>query len=810
MEKIKKYINKVVNKTVRAIIASVSQDTSGEGTPAPIATKTVELARKVGAEGMVLLKNDNQVLPLDKDTVVSVFGRVQQDYFYVGYGSGGDVKVPYKVNLMAGLEGAGIKVNQELAEIYKKWCQDNPVDHGFWGHWPMCYDEMPIKDKDIEDALDKSNTALIVIGRAAGEDRENTLTKGSYYLTDEEHRLLKGVTAKFNKTVVLLNIGNIMDMSWIDKYNISSLLIVWQGGMESGNSIADILSGKETPSGKLTDTIAKCYQDYPSGADFGGKLFNNYVEDIYVGYRYFRTFAKDKVLYPFGYGLSYTDFNIEATHTNISASSINIKVKVTNIGSYKGKEIVQVYYSPPQGKLGKPVLSLAVFAKTKCLEPNQAQELDISYSIADMASYDDNGSTGYKSAYVLEKGIYSILYGNSIDNLSKCCEYIQDNTAITKQLEEVSAVQPECIFNRLVAITQGDTIVPKYKSVPARSVSLKGKISNNLPSEIPLTKDKGIKLADVKSGKASMQDFVAQLSLDELEALTRGDYIMGSSLGAKGNAGVFGGVLASLREKGIPPITTTDGPSGIRLAACSSLLPNGTGLASSWNTALITEVYQHIAQEMIERGSNVLLAPGMNIHRNVLCGRNFEYFSEDPLVSGVIASAVVQGLQSQGVSACPKHFACNNQEKRRIFNDSRLSERALREIYLKGFEICIRESNPQNIMTSYNKINGVWGHYKYDLCTTILRGEWGYKGNVITDWWMRSAKSPEFPMLQNQAYRIRAQVDVLMPGGKRVGKKRPDGTLLKSLGKDGGITLGEIQRSAINILNFALISNAME
>lgn len=812
MSKIKKFFNKIFNTLVRAVISSVSQDTSSiAGEAAEITPEIVQSCREAAAEGIVLLKNDNEALPLDKGRKVSVFGRVQYDYFYVGYGSGGDVKVPYKVSLMEGLaNNDNINLNEELASIYRNWCNDNPVDNGYWGNWPMHYEEMPVNSELVKNAAAKSDTAIIVIGRAAGEDRENTLTKGSYYLTEDEESLLKEVTTRFSKTVVLLNIGNIFDMSWVNNYNISALVLVWQGGMESGNAVADVLSGKVTPSGKLTDTIAINYNDYPSAKDFNNKLFNNYTEDIFVGYRYFDTFAKDKVLYPFGYGLSYTNFKIDNVKAVTDKDNVKVTAKVTNVGRYSGKEILQLYYSSPQGQLGKPIMQLATFHKTALLKPKQSELIEISYPISQMASYDDSGITGNKSAYVLEEGIYNIYCGASINDVVKCGEYIQDKLKITKQLGEASAVNGEYAFDRMVATLKDNKIVYEYKKVPVATTSLKDRILNNLPKDIPYTGDKGIKLIDVKGGKATIDQFVAQLTPDELEALTRGDYVMNSPLGAKGNAGVFGGVLESLRDKGIPPITTTDGPSGIRLAACSSLLPNGTALACSWNIDLVKKLYENVGIEMIARGTDVLLAPGMNIHRNPLCGRNFEYFSEDPVVTGQIAAAVVDGLQSQGVSACIKHYACNNQEKWRTINDSRISERALREIYLKGFEICIEKSKPYNVMTSYNKINGVWGHYNYDLCTTILRGEWGYTGNVMTDWWMQPSYSPEFPNLKNQAYRVRAQVDVLMPGGKRAGRKRPDGTLLKTLGREDGITLGELQRCAMNVLNFAINSSAMK
>jgi len=323
-----------------------------------------------------------------------------------------------------------------------------------------------------------------------------------------------------------------------------------------------------------------------------------------------------------------------------------------------------------------------------------------------------------------------------------------------------------------------------------------------LPEAIPLTGDRGWKLRDVKSGRITLDAFVGQLNITELEAISRGAYIMGHPLGARGNAGIFGGVTESLRKKGIPPVTATDGPSGIRLYDSCSLLPIGTLLACTFDRSLVETLYTAVAREMIRRGSDVLLAPGMNIHRNPLCGRNFEYFSEDPYLTGRMAAAVVRGIQSQGVSACPKHFACNNQETNRNGTDSILSERALREIYLKGFEICVKLAKPKNLMTCYNKVNGVWGHYHFDLVKTILRGEWSFTGNVMTDWWMQYAASPEFPKLSGNAYRVRSGVDLLMPGGRSFHDKtnRPDGTLLATYGKKGGITLGEMQETAKNVL----------
>ncbi len=407
---------------------------------------------------------------------------------------------------------------------------------------------------------------------------------------------------------------------------------------------------------------------------------------------------------------------------------------------------------------------------------------------------------------MVEKGVYRIYLGSDVRSAEKIFEFsVSENIVVERRKEVCAPKYPFEIYKSVEDEKTGRRA--DFDIAPASSVNLRQTILDNLPADIPQTEDRGYKLKDVAEGKVSLDDFVAQLSLDELEAITRGDYIMNSPLGANGNAGVFGGVLESLREKGVTPVTTTDGPSGIRLKASCSLIPIGSSLASTFNKELVKEVYYKVGCEMKDRGSDVLLAPGMNIKRNVLCGRNFEYFSEDPILTGKIAAAAVTGLQKAGVSACPKHFACNNQEYNRLHNDSRVSERALREIYLKGFEICVKTAKPHCIMTSYNKINGVWGHYNYELCARILRQEWGFDGLVMTDWWMRSSRSPEFPDMKDNAYRVRAQVDLLMPGGRRVGRKKPDGTLLQTLGKTQGITLGEIQLCAKHVLTAVMRSN---
>lgn len=750
-----------------------------------------ELLRKAAAEGAVLL--ENRVLPLKPGTKVSLFGRVQCDFFFTGYGSGGDVNYPYSVSLLEGLRSCeSLAINEDLASLYESWVRDNPPDHGVWGCWPRSHPEMPVTEEIVRRAKERAGNAVIVIGRASGEDREALLEEGSYYLTAEERNLLQTVTAQFPDAVLVLNIGSIMDFSFLADYTFGAVLIAWQGGMESGNAVADILSGKVSPSGRLTDTIAKKYEDYPSSGYFGEKDRNEYTEDIYVGYRWFETFEQDKVLYPFGHGLSYTSFSLEAREL----SPLTYQVTVTNTGHFPGRETVMLFVQKPQGKLGNPARELVAFSKTRELAPGETQILTLTATRYQLSSYDDSGRTGHKSCYVLQGGTYRFYIGKTVRDAAPAGTLLVARDTVLKTHSEA------CAPGNPFPILENHNGKPFHSSSPVRTTDLKNRILKNLPKSIPTTGDQGYSLKDVKDGKTDLNTFVAQLDLTELEAISRGAYIMGHPLGAKGNAGIFGGVTESLRKKGVPPVVTTDGPSGIRLYDSCSLLPIGTLLACTFDIALIEQLYAAVGREMKHRGSDVLLAPGMNIHRNPLCGRNFEYFSEDPCLTGRMAAAVVKGLQSQGVAACPKHFACNNQETNRNRTDSVLTERALREIYLKGFELCVKLAKPKVLMTSYNKINGVWGHYHYDLVKTILRREWGYGGLVITDWWMQYAPSPEFPQLTGNGYRVRSGVDVLMPGSRSFADKRrkPDGTLLETYGQPGGITLGEMQEAAKNVL----------
>lgn len=786
---------KKIKETVTDLRSSLAQVIAHHNSEKTVTPGMPELLRSAAAEGAVLL--ENRVLPLPAGTNVSLFGRVQCNYFCTGYGSGGDVNAPYRVNLLEGLRRCDdLTVNETLAQCYEKWCAEHPIQDGVWGKWPRFYPEMPVSAPLVAEAAAHSDQAVVVIGRSSGEDRECVLEPGSYYLTEEEKSLLKQVKRRFPDAVLVLNIGTLIDFNYIKECNFGAVLLVWQGGMESGNAVADLLSGRVSPSGHLTDTIAKTYEDYPSSSHFGDKNANEYWEDIYVGYRWFETFGQNKVLYPFGYGLSYTHFSVQTKPLD----SLSWSCTVTNTGRFPGKYTAMLFLEKPCGNLGTPARELVAFAKTRTLAPGQSQELTLTADQYQLSVFCDSPVTDFRTCYLLQPGTCRFYFGDNVRDAEPVGEYTVSEPKIVKKCTEACA--PVEAFPILAAQEVNGTRIPAAKTASKKTRDIRKRILDALPPDKFITGDKGYKLSDVRSGKVTMDTFVAQLSLEELEAISRGGYIMNHPLGPRGNAGIFGGVTEDLRKKGIRPVVTTDGPSGIRLYDSASLLPIGTLLACTFDTALVEDLYAHVAAEMKTLGTDVLLAPGMNIHRNPLCGRNFEYFSEDPLVSGKIAAAVVRGIQSAGLSACPKHFACNNQETNRNKTDSILSQRALREIYLKGFEICIAESNPRCLMTSYNKINGIWGHYHYDLVQVILREEWGYTGCVITDWWMQYAPSPEFPKLTGNGYRVRSGVNVLMPGSRSFPDriKKPDGTLLATYKQKDGITLGEMQRNAKYVL----------
>ncbi|MFC9712310.1 glycoside hydrolase family 3 C-terminal domain-containing protein [Paenibacillus sp. NPDC056933] len=783
-----------------------------------------EFSRTVAAEGAVLLKNEGQALPIQKDENVSVFGRIQVNYYRSGTGSGGSVHVAYTTNLLDGLRSKkGLTVNEDLAAVYEKWIEENPFDDGgkVWAAEPWNQKEMPLTDELVSQARTKSSKAIVVIGRTAGEDQDNVDAPGSYRLTEDEKAMLKQVTNHFEQTIVVLNVSNIMDMSWLNDesyvHPIQSVIYSWHGGMEGGNAIADVLAGDVTPSGKLTDTIAYSIEDYPSTSNYGNEFKNLYQEDIYVGYRYFETFRPEKVQFEFGYGLSYTTFITKAEDakwiSQDGENSIKVNVTVTNTGTtYAGKEVVQIYYEAPQGQLGKPAKALVAFGKTNLLQPGESQRLTVSFPVDSMASYDDAGVTGHASAYVLEAGTYRLYVGTSVKNVEHVSidgqdGYVVETIQLVEQLKE--AMAPTESFTRMKpgARKEDGSYELIFADVPTRQVSMAERIEQCLPQTLEQTGNQGYKLRDVKDGKVSLETFIAQLSDQDLAAIVRGEG-MSSPLVTSGTASAFGGVSDSLFNYGIPVACTADGPSGIRMDSGekATQVSIGTLLAATWNAELVEELYVMEGQELLRNQVDALLGPGLNIRRSPMNGRNFEYFSEDPLISGVFAAACTKGIMKGGSNATLKHFACNNQEKHRSKVDAVVSERALREIYLKGFEIAVKEGGANSIMTSYNPINGHWAASNYDLNTTILRGEWGFQGIVMTDWWaiMNDGVEGGPADRKNTNWMVRAQNDLYMVvpnyGAEINGW---DDNTIESL-ENGTLTRGELQRSAMNICEFIM------
>lgn len=767
--------------------------------------KYLETAASAAAEGIVMLKNDNGALPLSKDEVVSVFGRIQLHYYKSGTGSGGMVNVSKVTGIVDGLLESGVKLNEELLNVYKKWDEENPYDLGDgWGNEPWSQVEMPLDEQLVADAAQKGSTAIVIIGRTAGEEMDATLTEGSFLLTALEKDMLSKVRKAFEKVVVLLNVGGLIDMSFVNEYAPDSVLYVWQGGMTGGTGTADVLTGKVSPSGKLSDTIAYSVKDYPSDPYFGDRVRNFYSEDIFVGYRWFETFAPEKVLYPFGFGLSYTTFDVKSVSVS-GSDTLTFKVSVTNTGKFSGKEVVQVYCGAPQGKLGKAARVLCGFAKTKELAPDETQELEISVRLETLASYDDSGVTGNRFCWVLEEGEYKFFVGTDVRSAQETFKFSLNESKVTEKC--IQALAPVLPFKRITAENNDGNLSPVMHDVPLSEVDEPARRAERLPQEIPYTGDKGIKLADVKSGKNTMDEFLAQLSNHDLSCIIRGEG-MGSPRVTAGTASAFGGVSDALTGFGIPAACCDDGPSGMRLDCGTKAfsLPNGTMLASTFNCELIKELYYLLGLEMSTNKVDCILGPGMNIHRHPLNGRNFEYFSEDPFLTGKMAAFQLNGLHSAGVTGTIKHFCGNNQETNRHFIDSAVSERALREIYLKGFEIAVREGNADSIMTTYGSVNGLWTAGNFDLNTVILREEWGFKGFTMTDWWANVNFRGEEPKRAFFVPMAIAQNDVYMVCADTSCADEDIDTALA----DGTLTRGELQRNAANICNFIIGTNAMK
>ena len=588
---------------------------------------------------------------------------------------------------------------------------------------------------------------------------------GDFCLSVKEKEMVDTVKAGFKNVIVILNVGGMVDTSWFAYDDqIQSALLALQGGMEGGLAAAELLVGDGNPSGKTVDTFAKSLDDYPSTYNFHeSRNYVDYTDDIYVGYRYFETIpgAAEKVVYPFGYGLSYTTFDVETVSAgivnsnctsctttarltdadiDIEAGKLYARVRVTNTGKFSGKEVVQVYIAKPQGKLGKPAKELVAFEKTRELQPGESQLITLTWEINDMASYDDLGKVK-KSAYVLEAGSYDIYVGTSVRDVTKAdYSYILNHDVITEQLS--AKLIPTSLPKRMLsdgsyeALPQSEPVDTDYSAIGNIDPALTEGVGPGQRA-IPyyrfadgMAKNSSHDIMDVVEGRITLDEFVSELSIDDLIHL----------LGGQPNTGVantFG--IGNMPEYGIPSVMTADGPAGVRIAPevgiCTTAFPCSTLLACTWNPDVLEAVGRAGGEELKENNLALWLTPAICIHRSPLCGRNFEYYSEDPFVTGKLAGAMVRGIQSNNVGATLKHFALNNKETNRKNSDSRVSERAAREIYLKAFEMIVKNDNPWAIMSSYNMINGYRASESEDLLTGILRDEWGYEGMVTTDWW---------------------------------------------------------------------------
>lgn len=725
----------------------------------------IALSKEAAKEGMVLLKNDGDLLPLAKGSKVALFGKANFDYVRGGGGSG-EVTVSYARNLYEGFSLLKDKVSvfEELSAFYR----DNVKEQYRAGRVPGMTIEPEVPAELLKKARAFTDTAIISICRFSGEgwDRksivdtenknlcisEDAMAKqsaeifedGDFCLTQAERAMVDAVTENFEKVIVILNVGGMVDSCWFhDDAQIQSVLMAWQGGIEGGLAAAELVMGEGNPSGKLVDTFARELSDYPSTAGFHeSERFVDYAEDIYVGYRYFETIpgADKKVNYPFGFGLSYTDFSLTAGAAYEGNGRIYVPVMVTNIGKRAGKEVVQAYFGAPQGKLGKPAKQLAAFQKTRLLQVGESQSIILSWRVDDMASYDDLGKIK-ESAYVLEKGTYCFFVGVSVRDVAVLdFRYEMSEDTVVKQLSRKCA--PTSLKKRMLAdgsyeeLPLATPVDPDANELVPLSVeetdgfSPAARAGKRYHLWVNTAAQQHHFLREVAEGKITLDEFMSQLSDEDLAYL----------LGGQPNTGVantFG--WGNLPDYGVPNVMTADGPAGLRIApecsVCTTAWPCATQLACSWNEELVEQVGEAGGAEVKENNIAVWLTPAVNIHRSPLCGRNFEYYSEDPFLTGKLAAAMVRGIQSNHVGAAVKHFALNNKETNRKNSDSRASERAVREIYLKAFEIIVKEAKPWSIMSSYNIVNGHRASENRELLEDILRGEWGFDGMVTTDWW---------------------------------------------------------------------------
>ena len=789
-----------------------------------------ELARAAAREGIVLLKNDG-ALPV-KPGRIALYGAGASRTVKGGTGSG-EVNERHTVTILEGLELAGYEIatydwirdfERECRNAEQEWLETRRAQ-GAGIMNSMLQPFTPpagrmISDADI--ALSSCETAIYIVARQAGEGADRKLRNNDFDLSTEETESIRKMAASYKNSVLVINSGSYLDIGTLDD-EVSAVIWFCQQGMEGGAAFADILSGRASPCGKLTDTWARSYADVPNGMQYsylnGDTSREFYREGIYVGYRYYDSFEAP-CRYPFGFGLSYTSFALSEPAVSLDDCGITLKVTVKNTGTMQGKEVVQVYVSPPQGELVKEYQRLAGFAKSAALSPGEEQLIEIAFPLDYMASYCER-----RAAYILEKGEYIVRVGTSSADTRPAAVIELDETAVLQKLRHICPVKIDF-----------DEISPAIRK---NTAPLEGAARLMLrASELKCVS------ADYFEPPVCQSEQVREI----LSRLTTGDMIdlcVGTGIGGMFNTnhnytpGAVGRTKDRLVGKGITNLNLADGPAGLRLLRESALdvrgrlrfrngayindvmnmlpervrrhfdaapedealyqlataFPVGTALAQTWNSALCEAVGAAVAREMDEYGVSYWLAPAMNIHRNPLCGRNFEYLSEDPVLTGKLAAAITRGVQSiDGCYATVKHFACNNLEDNRNRNDSIIHERALREIYLKGFEICVRDARPRALMTSYNMINGVYTPNSHDLCTAVLRNEWGFDGVVMTDWYST------LPGLADAGSAIGAGNDMIMPGS-------PLDKLAIWRGlKKFRLTDGDLKRSAARIIKSVLDS----
>ena len=745
MKKINKILSVILTFTILLPCFTLMANAVSGNIDPDIIEMSSNLAVEIEQEAIVLLKNEDNTLPLENKKV-NVFGAASVVSLLGGAGSGAIVTHD-PVYFYEALDEAGIEYNKELQALYEKNCSSNEIpktSNTILNNLLQLVlaknslDEMnpdKLTDELMADAKAFSDTAIIVIGRTSAENSD--LTPETLRLSDKERAMVDKVATTFSEVIVLFNIGNVMEMGFIDEYeSIKAAAIMWIPGEFGMRAVGQMLKGEVNPSGRLADTIAYSIYDHPSTENFGsfsydnGEHFVEYQEGIYVGYRYFETFAKEKVQYPFGYGLSYTTFSKELISYNTDDGRITAEVKVTNTGDRAGKDTVQLYYSAPYyGTIEKSAINLGAFAKTKLLAPAESETLTVEFDINSMASYDMN-----KAAWVLEKGDYSIILAENVREHIDSFIYTLGEDVVMKN-DDVTGTEIKNLFdeayNGFTVLSRKDGVAtyPEARTLVATDKVKKpdehpAPVKDGTAPKMGATYDKTIMLRDVYENPELMDKFLDQLTLDEMTHLvTHSGYM------------TYG-----IERLGIPKTWDNDGPScvkgshGITYSDCGTAYPCETAIACTWNTELAYRMGDSVGQEARSIGTDIWYAPGVNIHRNPMGGRNFEYFSEDPVISGVMATEIINGAWNQGLITTIKHFALNDQETHRTGVFTWADEQTLREIYFKAFEIPVKNSECHGVMSSYNRVGTDWAGACSELLNDLLRTEWGYEGYVISDY----------------------------------------------------------------------------